>query len=722
MEESRILATLEGVFGFRSFRPLQREIVDATLSGSDVIALMPTGGGKSLCYQLPALLRPGLTIVVSPLIALMKDQVDKLQAMGVAAEFINSSLAPAEAARRQAMVLRGALKLLYVAPERLMTSGFLRLLSSLSPEAAPAAFAIDEAHCISEWGHDFRPEYRELARLRGLFPGIPVAAFTATATQRVQGDIAQQLHLRQPTRFRASFDRPNLFYQVLPKREPLQQLIDYVATRQRQSGIVYCLARATTENVAARLRQAGYRAAAYHAGLDSEDRKQTQEAFLRDDLDIVVATIAFGMGVDKPDVRFVVHYDLPRNLEGFYQESGRAGRDGDPSDCILLYSYGDAVRQERFINQRSTEVERSNGHAQLQQMLRWAGANVCRRRELLRYFDEEFTGTHNHCCDVCEPAGELIDATEMSRLLLECVRQLREGFGIVYVIRVLCGSRDERILRSSHDRLAIYGAGRSQGRQYWRGVFDELVRAGYLFVASEDFHVVRLTQIGRRALEEQERILLPETAGFTAGQNHAADDPLFERLRALRKRLADDLGVPPYVIFHDATLHQMCADRPSTLHQLRRIPGVGERKLQDYGAAFLELIEAGGPSHMPAAAAPRASVRPTGLSDSARVTFESFVAGLQPEEIASQRRLSISTIGEQLARAIDAGEEVDLSRLVSAERQQPIINVIEEVGPALLRPIRDRLGDSFSYEEIRYVRAFWVRGHRETRPDSAGVD
>jgi ATP-dependent DNA helicase RecQ len=591
-DEARMLATLSEVFGFNSFRPLQRPIIEATIGGTDVLALMPTGGGKSLCYQLPALLRPGVTIVVSPLIALMKDQVDRLQTAGVAADFINSSLTPQEIGRRQAAMARGALRLLYVAPERLMMPGFLRLLGSLSPSARPTAFAIDEAHCISEWGHDFRPEYRALTRLREIFPEIPIAAFTATATSRVQEDIVQQLGLRSPDRFRGSFNRHNLFYQVVSKRDPRRQVVEILRDRHGQSGIVYCLARATTEDVAENLRSAGVRAAAYHAGLAAEDRKRVQEAFAADTIDVVVATIAFGMGIDKPDVRFVIHYDLPRNLEGYYQESGRAGRDGEPSDCILLYSYADAARNEYFINQRSTERERRNGHEQLLHMLNWANGNSCRRRELLRYFDEELSVAQNRCCDVCDRSGDLVDATQASRLLLGCVQQLGGQYGIAYVVRVLCGSRDERIVRAGDDRLPIYGAGRGRDRAYWRSLFDELLLEDYL--ATGEFRVVRLTKKGQHALAGQESIMLPafgneEPAEETASP--AGQDELFQALRSERTKLASERGVPAYVVFPDTTLRQMAEKRPATPQQLRRISGVGDRKLQDYGAQFLDVIQ-----------------------------------------------------------------------------------------------------------------------------------
>jgi ATP-dependent DNA helicase RecQ len=593
--DARLLRQLRATFGYPAFRPLQREIVEATLGGRDVLALMPTGGGKSLCYQLPALLRPGVTLVVSPLIALMKDQVDKLCALGVAAGFINSTQTAEEVAAQQAAVVHGQLRLLYVAPERLMAPAFLRLLRT----AHLASFAIDEAHCISEWGHDFRPEYRELARLRDLFPTTPIAAFTATATARVQADIESQLRLRDVARFRGSFDRANLYYQVLPKIDAYRQLTGYLRRRGRGAGIVYCLARNTTEAVAARLQADGFRAVAYHAGLEAEERRTGQEAFINGDVDIVVATIAFGMGIDKPDVRFVVHYDLPRNLEGYYQESGRAGRDGEPSDCILLYSAGDAAKHEFFIRQRASERERRTGREQLRQMVAWAESGACRRRALLKYFDEELRVEHERCCDVClrrarssAPDTVMADVSEPARLLLTCVQQLRGGYGAAYIIRVLRGSRDERILRASHDRLPIYGKGAGRRRPEWHALLQALVEQGYLLVALDEFRVVRLTDRGRRALLGNEPIRVPLDEGLpldpvsSDGAGVAAGD-LFERLRRLRKRLADERQQAAFIIFSDATLRQMASRRPRTRAELLSIPGVGERKVADFGDLFL---------------------------------------------------------------------------------------------------------------------------------------
>jgi len=727
-----IATQLRTVFGFSAFRPLQEEIVAATVSGRDVLALMPTGGGKSLCYQLPALLRGGVTVVVSPLIALMKDQVDKLQALGVPADFINSSLTPAEAANRQAAAARGALKLLYVAPERLMAPGFLRLLS-----VAPlAGFAIDEAHCISEWGHDFRPEYRELSRLRELFPSISISAFTATATSRVETDIVTQLRLRDPARFRGSFDRGNLIYRVMPKQDAYRQLTRYLATERGRSGIVYCQARATTENIAERLSADGFRAAAYHAGLDPRDRKARQEAFVRDEIEIVVATIAFGMGIDKPDVRFVVHYDLPKNLEGYYQESGRAGRDGEPSDCILFYSYGDASRQEYFVNQRSTERERAIGHEQLRQMVAWADGNTCRRQALLSYFDEELTGQRTPCCDVCDGRSARTDVTEAAHLFLSCVQQLQGAFGAAYVVRVLRASRDQRILSSRHDRLGSYGSGRKLGRAEWHAIARELDREGYTRVAREEFNVVRLTERGRSALATRERIELaideavqPLTAAgpvVVAG----ADDELFQRLRQLRRRLADERNLPAYVVFSDSTLRQMAADLPGSPAQLQQIQGVGERKLADFGDDFLHVIAAftgakagdtqgvsiapAGVTAQPEPASPRGSMPMSLLiTDSARASLEQFRKGQDPGGIATARGLSPMTVAEHLSQAILAGEALDMGRLVAIEKQRAIESAIAKLGPSLLKPLKELLGEEFSYDEIRYIRALALRKARE---------
>jgi ATP-dependent DNA helicase RecQ len=724
---ARLLGALREVFGFSTFKPLQQEIIETVAAGRDVLALMPTGGGKSLCYQLPALLRPGVTIVVSPLIALMKDQVDKLHALGLPADFINSSLTPGEAAVRQAAVARGAMKLLYVAPERLMMPGFLRLLAS----APLAGFAIDEAHCISEWGHDFRPEYRELSRLRTLFPTASISAFTATATSRVQADIVAQLRLREPQQFRGTFDRENLFYQVMPKQNAYRQLTRYLETQPGRSGIVYCQARSTTESVAERLAAEGFRAVAYHAGLEPSSRRARQEGFIRGEIEIIVATIAFGMGIDKPDVRFVVHYDLPKNLEGYYQESGRAGRDGEASDCILFYSYGDASRQEFFIEQRSTERERAIGREQLRTLVDWADGVECRRRTMLKYFGENLTLEHERCCDVCQARGSRVDVTEAAHQFLTCVQQLREGFGEAYIVRVLRGSRDQRILSARHDRLPCHGTGRRLERPEWHAIARALERDGYTRVARDEYNIVQLTAGGRRALTAGERIELavdgivsPPVREAGPGPSNESGEELFQKLRQLRRRLADERGLPAYAIFADATLRQMAADRPQTPVQLRRIPGVGERKLADFGDDFLSLIalsggekssDAPGLSAGSVATVPKSgespAVRPipARITESARISLELFRKGQGADGIARARGLSLVTVAEHLSQAVFAGEALEMRRLVTPDKQRAIEIAIAELGPSLLKPLKDRLGDGFSYEEIRYVRALVLR-------------
>ncbi|MEO6994684.1 MAG: DNA helicase RecQ, partial [Lacunisphaera sp.] len=459
--------TLKTTFGYNAFRPLQREIIDTALAGRDVFALLPTGGGKSLCFQLPALHRHGLTIVVSPLIALMKDQVDQLQAAGVAATYLNSSVGADEARSRLRGLHRGEWRLLYVAPERLMLDGWKENLVAWKV----TALAIDEAHCVSEWGHDFRPEYRQIARLRTLLPGVPVMALTATATERVRADIVQQLQLRDPAVFVASFNRPNLTYRVLAKDQPLKQIIDFVRKREEESGIIYCASRATTERTAEALAGRGFSARPYHAGLDAEERSRNQEAFLRDDVKIICATIAFGMGINKPNVRWVIHHDLPKNIEGYYQETGRAGRDGLPGDCLLLFSGGDAAKQTHFIEEITDEHEKNVARAQLRQIMRYAESAGCRRGELLDYFGETFPSDNCGACDNCLEPRETYDGTIVAQKFLSCIYRIRQtgrfGVGLNHIIEVLTGAETEKIARWDHQRLTTYGIGRELARPAW---------------------------------------------------------------------------------------------------------------------------------------------------------------------------------------------------------------------------------------------------------------
>jgi ATP-dependent DNA helicase RecQ len=598
-----LTAALKRCFGFDRFRPGQEAIVRDVLSRRDVLALMPTGGGKSLCFQFPALLQPGVTLVVSPLIALMQDQVRQLQNNGIPAAFINSSLDAADIQRRTEALLRGEYKLLYLAPERLLLQEFFDgPLNRLSSGIGINAFVIDEAHCVSEWGHDFRTEYRQLARLRRRHPEVPLLAFTATATARVRGDIVAQLELRDPAVHVASFNRPNLFYRVRAKdktsyRELLAQAMSGGA------GIVYCLSRRRVDELAAKLHAEGIRAAPYHAGLDPITRRDAQDAFIRDDLQVIVATIAFGMGIDKPDVRWVVHYDLPRTLEGYYQESGRAGRDGDPANCILYFGGADIRTAEFLIQQKvdasgePLENEQRIARQQLRQMLQFADSTECRRAVQLRYFGETFSGPCGACDNCCEPRTVEDWSTE-ARQFLSCIARLaqrRQRFGAAYIIDILRGARTERVLSAGHDALSVYGIGKHRGVHEWRNLARALLHQGLIDEAQDGYSVLSLNALSWPVLRGERpvsiaRAVKPARRSKDGTPASSANDSLFERLRALRKRLADENGLPPYVIFHDSTLREMAEHMPLDLDQFAALPGVGQAKLARYGEQFIAAV------------------------------------------------------------------------------------------------------------------------------------
>jgi ATP-dependent DNA helicase RecQ len=599
------LETLTGVFGYPAFRPYQQEIIDALIRGEDAFVLMPTGGGKSLCYQVPALHRPGVAIVVSPLISLMKDQVDTLRANGVAAEYYNSTLDAGEARRVLAELHGGRLDLLYVAPERLMGEGFLERLAELEI----ALFAIDEAHCISQWGHDFRPEYVQLGRLRKQFPDVPIIALTATADSQTRDDILQRLGIARSACRITGFDRPNIRYTVEDKQKPFAQLLNFLQTREPyDAGIVYALSRKRVEEVASRLVDAGFAAAPYHAGLPDRERARVQEAFQRDDLQLVVATVAFGMGIDKPNIRFVVHYDLPKNIESYYQETGRAGRDGLPAEALLLFGYGDiAISRGLIENGGNPEQNRIELH-KLNAMVGFAEARNCRRRVLLGYFGET-PGADCGNCDICLTPPERYDATEDARKALSCVYRVGQRFGMGHVIDVLRGSRNERVRELGHDRLSTYGIGSTLGQDEWGSIIRQLVHLGYLEQDLARYSVLRLTEAARPLLRGEQTLTLarprirpvaakkPKKGSEKGGRVLSRDESLFQALRALRKEIANSENVPPFVVFGDATLTEMAARRPADATELLSITGVGQHKLAKYGAEFLRAIaEFGKPS------------------------------------------------------------------------------------------------------------------------------
>jgi ATP-dependent DNA helicase RecQ len=586
---------LKRYFGYESFRPLQQQIIADALAGRDVFALLPTGGGKSLCFQLPALLRSGLTIVVSPLIALMKDQVDGLATSGIPATFLNSTLDGDEARTRLRQLHRGDYKLLYVAPERLMLDSFVERALNLNI----AQFAIDEAHCISEWGHDFRPEYRELGKLRRHFPTVPIIALTATATERVRDDIVKHLKLRDPSCYVASFNRPNLTYRVETKSSAYPQLLNFIRNRPHESGIVYCASRKTAETLASKLTADGVTAKPYHAGLEADQRTRNQEAFLRDDVRVITATIAFGMGINKPNVRFIIHYDLPKNIEGYYQETGRAGRDGLPSECLLLFSAGDVAKQIRFIEEKP-EREQSVARAQLREMLGYAETRQCRRAALLKYFGEDWPDVSCDSCDNCLEPRETFDGTVAAQKFLSCVHRVREksgfSFGINHIVEVLTGGESDAIRQRGHDQISTYAIGREMNRRTWQAIGRELIRLDLLVVAPGKFATLELTPAGREALKRRKSITLSKPVDVAEKPRKKrvgeieCDEVLFERLRVLRRGVADERGVPAYIIFSDASLREMAHKQPASLDQFAAISGVGQQKLKSFGDTFVREI------------------------------------------------------------------------------------------------------------------------------------
>ena len=838
--KNEMAAVLEKNFGYTSFRPNQEEVIQSILDDKDVFVLMPTGGGKSLCYQIPALMKPGITVVISPLISLMKDQVDSLVSNGVSAAYLNSTLSESESADVKRRMLSGDLKILYVAPERLMMNSMLSLLK----KTTISLFAIDEAHCVSEWGHDFRPEYRKLSELRDKFPGVCIAALTATATERVRRDIVHVLRLQDPVVKVSSFNRPNLSYQIVEKKDVMDQLDSYLRKNRNKSGIIYCQSRDAVERLAARLNKSGFSALPYHAGISDEKRARNQERFIRDDVDIIVATVAFGMGIDKPDVRFVIHYDLPKNLESYYQETGRGGRDGLECECILFFSRGDWHKIRFLIEKKPSKRERDLAFQQLSQIISYCESTDCRRNVLLKYFGEEITEPCNNC-DSCFHPREKTDYTNQAKLLLDCIQQTGQRFGMSHVVDVLYGARTQKVKDMRHDRLSVHGSGKNVSKNEWKRIGNELIQSGLLSVSGERYPIVKLNVKSRKVIDGEISVELtappiskiskgrailpgisdstqnggefideaddeteeiysdfadsdsefnendlsgaivyggkksiladgiedfdPISASVSSGSASSAsstslasasvssvksketvpkattpkkeksvspkkiekgkfDSVLFSRLRELRKNIAADKNLPPYIIFADTSLRQMATDFPTDETSFLKIVGVAEYKLQKYGGLFInEISDYIGESETPtkltsnqtsfsdieiksgAAAQNSGSFSENDLKNTQNLLSQGFSIN----EISEISSLPFLKVIEQLETLIAAEKIDNLDILISDSNQKSISSTIENLQIQFLEKLMNSIvieksETTCSEEEVRLMKALII--------------
>jgi ATP-dependent DNA helicase RecQ len=701
---SQAQAILRSTFGYEQFREPQDEIIAELEKGGDAFVLMPTGGGKSLCYQIPALLRDGVAVVVSPLIALMQDQVDALQQLGIKAAYLNSSLTAAKARAVEQQVLNNQLDLLYIAPERLLNETMLSLLE----RCKLALFAIDEAHCVSQWGHDFRPEYQKLKILHERFPQIPRIALTATADQRTRDEIISQLQLENARVFINSFDRPNIHYAISEGNNPKLRMWRFLQENHaNDAGIVYCLSRKKVEATAEWLSEQGRLALPYHAGLPQEVRQTNQQRFLREEGVIIVATIAFGMGIDKPDVRFVAHLSLPKSIEAYYQETGRAGRDGELANAWMAYGLQDVLTLRQFLqNSSADELHKRAEHNKLESMLGLCELIACRRQALLAYFDEasnEACGT----CDNCVNPPEKWDGSEAAQKVLSTIYRTEQRFGVNYIIDVLMGKSDERIQQNGHDKVSTFGIGTELSVAEWRTVFRQLVALGYINVEAESHGALKLTEKCRPLLRGEQTLLLrkqsKEEKLSTEKKKKSAvrpqDEPLWEALRAMRTQLADEAGVPPYVIFHDATLQEMVAKRPNTTADMRYISGVGDQKIKRYGKAFLAEI----------AKYPLEELLNNKLSTTVNETLLRYRDGLSVDQIASERDIKVNTIYGHLADAIEVGllDVREVLELEDSEYQEimMMIESLEDESKGRIKPIYEALDEEYDYGVIKCVQA-----------------
>ena len=712
---------LKETFGYDTFRPLQDEAIKNVLNKKDSLVIMPTGGGKSLIYQIPALIFDGLTIVVSPLISLMKDQVEQLEEFGVPALFLNSTLTPAQYQQNVSHLRSGRAKLLYLAPETLMMESTQNLLSTLKIDC----FTIDEAHCISEWGHDFRPEYRMLAKVRKNFPDAVCLALTATATPRVRDDIQQILEMKDSARFVASFDRKNLLLKVADKDNPLEQILDFLYTRKAQSGIIYCFSRRQVDELSADLKNNGHSVLPYHAGLSEQDRTRNQDAFIRDDVRIIVATVAFGMGINKPDVRFVIHHDMPQNIESYYQQIGRAGRDGLKSDCLLLYSYSDKQKIQYFINQKEgSEKEVAEKH--LKALIHYLEYSECRRKPLMEYFGETYEKQECGLCDNClRQTGDLQDYTVQAQKFLSCIARTDEMFGAYHIADVLRGSSAKKILEKGHENLSTYGIGKEWSKNQWIQLSRLLIRKGY--VKKDPQHgSLLLTGEATAILKGDEAVLgildRTQTAATDEARTRTSSDVenkyneiLFEKLRVKRKEMADEQGLPPYVIFPDTTLMEMAYYFPEDDTALMGVYGVGNTKLKKYGSSFLKIIQdfVSENEVKTRSKAVKQKVKSSASKQKYELIGEEFESGKSIDHLAEQFGVKTVTILSNLKKYLEDGNSLDSPAILAAselsERKiDEVYASMKKVGPELLKPIYEDLDKTVDYNELRILQLAYL--------------
>ncbi|SFN85834.1 DNA helicase RecQ [Salegentibacter flavus] len=690
MEESRLLNTLKEYFGYESFRPLQEKIIASVFEGRDNLVIMPTGGGKSICFQLPALLLPEITLVISPLIALMKDQVDGLTANGIPAAFLNSSQTENQQQDIFKRIEKRELKLLYVAPES------LQVIDRFLSNGKVSLIAIDEAHCISSWGHDFRPAYTQLGYLKKRFPETPVIALTATADKATRQDICNQLNIPNAEKHIASFDRKNLSLEVRPGIKRFEQIEKFITPRKNESGIIYCLSRKTTEELASKLKAKGHIVEAYHAGLPHDTRIQIQDDFINDHSKIICATIAFGMGIDKSNIRWVIHYNMPKNMEGYYQEIGRAGRDGLASDTLLFHSYADVVQLQKFAsNAGNSEVQL----AKLDRMKQYSESLTCRRKILLNYFGElkqEDCGN----CDICRNPPKFFDGTIIAQKALSCIYRLKEQEPLTTVIDVLRGAQNEAVFSKNHQSLKTYGIGKETSWQHWQNYLIQLINLGYIEIAFHRHNNLQLTEIARNVLFNGEKVQVakvPDRKAILKNTEEASTgttNSLFERLRELRLKIAHEEGIPAYLIFNDATLKEMEKERPMTDEEFIQINGVGRKKMQDYGYQFIkEIIAFSKKKRKP---------KKKKKGNTYKITLELYREGLSVEEISKKRELAITTIYSHLAKLYTNGEEIDMSRLIDKNEIESVKKAREKLGnPETLKPYYEHFEESLDYWTIR---------------------